>query len=207
MAPVVGDGSNRRWQSQTKAATSTPAPPVVGRDKRRRRWIIRSLAETDNGGNGNNPSPSCRRRQPMAATGPPVVGGEEWWQPQMHIGMHRNGNGNDGSPSHWQSWTTAAMAPQLSAPVPQSSAESFTDTDESGDVSPSCRRWHQQSSAESDESSNVNDSSPSCWRRQTMAETGPPVVGRDGRRRQRQQSLPQSLAKTDDGGNRSPSCW
>jgi hypothetical protein len=118
MAPVIGNGSNRRWRSQTKAATSTTAPPVVGRDKQWRRRITRSLAETDNGGNGNNPSPSHWRRQMVATTGPPVVGRDGWWQPQMRIGMHCNGNGNDGSPSHRQSWTTAATAPQLSAMAP-----------------------------------------------------------------------------------------
>ncbi len=117
-APVVRDSSNRRQQSQTKAATSTTAPSVVGGDKRWRRQITWSLAEMDDSSNGNNPSPSCWQRWTTAATGPPVVGEDGWWQPQMLIGMHRNGNGNDGSPSCRQSWTTAVMAPQLSATAP-----------------------------------------------------------------------------------------
>ncbi len=117
-APVVGDGSNRHWQSQTKALTSTTAPPVVGVDERRWRRITRLAAETDDGGNGNNPSPSRWRRRTTVATGPPVVGGDGWWQPQMRIGTHRNGKDNNSSPSCWQSWTTAATAPQSSATAP-----------------------------------------------------------------------------------------
>jgi hypothetical protein len=44
MAPVIGNGSNSRRRSQTKAATSMTAPPVVGGDGRWRRWITWSLA-------------------------------------------------------------------------------------------------------------------------------------------------------------------
>jgi hypothetical protein len=118
MAPVIGNGSNRCRQSQTKVATSTTAPPVVGGDEQRRRWITRLLAETDDGGNGNNPSPSCQWRRTTTAMGLPVVSGDRWWRPQMRISMHRNSNGNNGSPSCWQSWMTAATAPQLLATAP-----------------------------------------------------------------------------------------
>jgi hypothetical protein len=61
-APVVGDGSNRRWRSQAKSATSTTAPPVVGGDERLWRRITHSSVETDDGGNGNNPSLTRRQR-------------------------------------------------------------------------------------------------------------------------------------------------
>jgi hypothetical protein len=74
-APVVGNGSNNHRQSQTKAAMSRTAPPVVGRDKQRWRRITRSLVE-NNSGDGNNTSPSCWRRR-------------TWWQwvHQLSAGM------------------------------------------------------------------------------------------------------------------------
>jgi hypothetical protein len=159
------------------AATATTPPPVVGRDIQRWQRVPQLLAEVDGG------NPKCilaRTATAMVTAAPPVVG--------------RVGGRQRWLPSRWQ-W------------LPQLLAESFAETDESGDISPSCRQWLQQSSAESDKSGNVNDRSPSCWRRQTAAATGPQVVGGDGQRRQQQQSLPQLSVETDNGGNESPSCW
>ncbi len=124
----------------------------------------------------------------------------------MSAKFEESGNGNDGSPSFWRSCTTAARA------IPKI-----------GDGSPSCQQspsqrqtkakngtshWQrlQQALTESDKRGNVNDSSPSCRRRRTMAEMDHPVVGKDGQRWQRQQSLPQLLAEMDNGGSGSPSC-
>jgi hypothetical protein len=144
-----------------KVATATIPPPVIGGDGQQRQRVPQLLAEMDGG------DPKCvlaRTTMAKVTTAPPVVSGVGRWRRRL---------------------------PSCRQQLPQSLAESFAERDKSGDGSPSCQQWLQQSSSESDEIGNVNNSSPSCRQRRTTVETGPAVVGGDRRRRQRQQSLPQ----------------
>jgi hypothetical protein len=144
------DGSPSCWQRRTTAAMATIPPPVVGRDGQRRQWVPQLLTEMDGG------KPKCvlaRTAMARVTTAPPVISGVGRRQRRLS--------------SRWQR-------------LPQLLAELFAEMDKSSDSSPSHRQRLQQSSAESDKSSNVNDSSPSHQRRRTTAETGPPVVSGDG---------------------------
>ncbi len=186
------------------------APTVVGgvsRKRQHQRQLPQLSTETDNSGDR---SPGCWQRRMMVAMAtvpPPVIGGDGQRRqrvPQLLVET------DCGNPKCILACTAMAMvttAPSVVGGVgrwwrrlPQSLVESFAEMDKSSDGSPSHQQQLQQSSAESDESSNVNNSSPSCWRRRTTVETDHPVVGRDGRWWQWQQSPPQLLVETDDGG-------